>query len=123
MERLVLKNFMNNQKIYAVILAMGLCFSLVESVSAMKSNTVKFPQQTVNNSSDIEDLKVKDHQENKFVWSKESMPTIISNGTIQCKDCKHMYEEIVIECDKYFVKPNYVLDKAKNCPDYEKKID
>lgn len=68
---------------------------------------------------DIEELEAKKPRYNKFVWDEGNMPTLICNETIQCKDCKYVYDRIVIECDKYKVKPNYVLDKEKECPYYE----
>ena len=58
-------------------------------------------------------------KENKFVYTEETMPILITNETIQCADCKYKRQR-VIECDIYKSKPRYVLEKRKPCPDYKK---
>lgn len=59
----------------------------------------------------------------KFVYTVDNLPELITNDTIQCKDCVFRYDKRVIECEKYIRKPDYVLDKEAPCPKYQKRPD
>ncbi len=56
----------------------------------------------------------------KFCYTEDSAPILILNQNLQCKDCKFRYSNSVIECGKYVRKPDYVLDKEKECVKYQK---
>ena len=64
----------------------------------------------------------KDRME-RFIWTEENGDSLllITNDKIQCRDCVHRTEPMVIECEIYEEKPGYVIDNAKPCKHYEKK--
>lgn len=53
----------------------------------------------------------------RFKYSGNNIPNFISNDKIQCIDCLHK-EKSILECKKYYRKPDYVLEKRKSCPYY-----
>lgn len=57
----------------------------------------------------------------RFCWTEENPPTLITNDTIQCADCRFRTDPAVMECEKYLRKPDKVLDREAPCKHYQKK--
>ena len=57
----------------------------------------------------------------RFCWTGEdgNFPQVITNDTIQCRDCVYRTEPRVLECDIYEEKPGYVIDGTQPCEDYK----
>lgn len=60
---------------------------------------------------------------NRFVYTDNNLPLSVpvENKDLECSNCKFCDESKTIECKKYFVKPDYVIDKTEPCPKFESK--
>lgn len=58
---------------------------------------------------------------NRFMWSPDdiNVPVVITNDSIQCRDCVFRTEPSVAECEIYEEKPGYVLGGMKPCEYYK----
>ncbi len=56
----------------------------------------------------------------RFVYTEDNLPIAVSvkNKDLECNNCKFCDETKTIECKKYFVKPDYVLNKTDSCPKF-----
>ena len=61
----------------------------------------------------------------RFTWTGEdgNEPILVTNDMLQCRDCVHRTEPMVIECLKYEEKPGYVLNSTKPCKHYAAKTE
>ncbi len=63
------------------------------------------------------------NQSNNFVYTEGNLPISSSetNNKLECKNCQFAYNTKTIECKKYFLKPDYVLNKSEHCSKFLQK--
>lgn len=57
---------------------------------------------------------------NRFVYTEDNLPIASSktNDELECKNCRFVDNSKTIECEKYFLKPDCVLNNTGTCPKF-----
>ena len=56
----------------------------------------------------------------RFVWEAGDVE-LLTNDNMECAGCKFVIENDAIECIIYEVKPAFVMENRKHCPQLQKK--
>ncbi|OPA76631.1 hypothetical protein BVG16_15730 [Paenibacillus selenitireducens] len=56
----------------------------------------------------------------RFTWEKGDLQVVATPEQLQCHDCRFRTDRTA-KCEKFTkCKPDYVLKRLKDCPEYEK---
>ena len=54
----------------------------------------------------------------RFIWDENDV-SVLTNADMLCADCRFIIENNETACEIYEMKPNYVINNEKKCPEFK----